>query len=212
VAVESLELPPESLPVHGRATIQFESAENYSAELNGSSAIDSTTTGSELQRHLKSPEGARFELKEARSGFSFERLVQYVVARANERGGKIIRGGTDKRPRKIVGTHAFAEPGRAEAGLFERVRHHIPIEELTHDGRRLLIVHVAAREAGTVWQDSGVAWSRAGDALVPMTDRQRRLIYLETGDFSAELCMRATLAELDPAEEYPSRPAVRIRA
>jgi predicted HTH transcriptional regulator len=108
--------------------------------------------------------------------------VEYVVALANAGGGKIILGVTDKRPRNVVGTHAFAEPGRAEAGLFERLQHRVPIEEVTHEGHRLLIVTVPSREPGMVWEDRGVAWSRAGDALVPLSDHQRRLIYLEAAE------------------------------
>jgi len=180
------------------ATIPFQSAQHESIELNVASASDSTPA-SEVQRYLKAPEGARLEFKEARSGFSFDKLAQYVVALANERGGKIVLGATDRRPRKVVGTQAFPEPGRTEAGLFERLRQRVPIEELTYEGHRILIVHVPEREPGTVWEDAGVAWSRAGDALVPMVHDQRRLIYLETGDYSAELSTTARLADLDPA-------------
>ena len=50
------------------------------------------------------------EFKEAKSNFHFEKLVDYCVALGNEGGGYIILGVTDKIPRKIVGTQAFAEP------------------------------------------------------------------------------------------------------
>lgn len=82
-----------------------------------------STSSSEIRSWLRAAEGARLEFKEAKQSFSFEKLVQYVVALANERGGKVILGVTDRRPRKIVGTQAFAEPGRLEAGLFERLQH-----------------------------------------------------------------------------------------
>jgi len=40
---------------------------------------------------------------------------------------------------------------------------------------------------------------RAGDSLVPMSDERLRQIHQETGpDFSAEICPRATLSDLDP--------------
>jgi|GEM_PF-4857805 len=42
--------------------------------------------------------------KEAKQNYQFEKLVDYCVALANEGGGKIILGVTDKRPRRIVGT------------------------------------------------------------------------------------------------------------
>jgi hypothetical protein len=69
----------------------------------------------QLQQWLSEPEGANLEFKEAKNNFHFEKLVQYCVALANEGGGKIILGVTDLRPRRIVGTTAFAEPGRTEA-------------------------------------------------------------------------------------------------
>jgi ATP-dependent DNA helicase RecG len=171
-----------------------------------------TITTDEIAGYLQEPEGIGFEFKEAKSGFHFDRLVEYVVALANAGGGKIILGVTDRRPRHVVGTHAFAEPGRTEAGLFERLRHRVPIEEITHEGQRLLIVTVPPRESGMLWEDRGVAWSRAGDALVPLNDHQRRLIYLEAGpDFSAQVCTEATLADLDSGAiaDFRSRWAAR---
>ncbi len=158
------------------------------------------TTSQEFQSYLDAPEGSRFESKEAKGGFHFDKLVEYVVAIANGGGGRILLGVTDNRPRRVVGTQAFSEPGRTEAGLFERLRRRVEIEEFSHHGKRVIIVHVPPRAPGTVWEDKGVAWSRAGDALIPMTDDQRRLIYAEAGlDFSAEICAKATLGDLDPA-------------
>ena len=80
-----------------------------------------TTTREQLQRWLDEPEGTRLEFKEAKQNFHFDKLVEYCVAIANEGGGKVIFGVTDLRPRRIVGTSAFAEPGRTEAGLHDRL-------------------------------------------------------------------------------------------
>ena len=158
------------------------------------------TTPEEFRLLLENPEGSRVEFKEASGGFHFEGLVKYCVALANEAGGQIVLGVTDKRPRQVVGTRAFSGPGRTEAGLFERLGHRIPIEEYRHDGKRLLIVHVPSRLPGTAWQDGGSFWMRAGDALVPMSDEQLRRIHNEAGpDFSAEICLDARLSDLDPA-------------
>lgn len=158
------------------------------------------TTPDEFYTLLESPEGSRVEFKTALRGFHFEELVKYCVAFANEGGGTIVFGATDRRPRKVVGTHAFAEPGRTEAGLFEALRQRIPIEEYHHDGKRVLLVHVPARLPRIAWQYKGSFWMRAGDALVPMSDEQLRRIHEETGpDFSAEMCPTARLEDLDPA-------------
>lgn len=149
---------------------------------------------------LESPEGSRVEFKAATGGFHFEELAKYCVAIANEGGGHIVLGVTNMRPRKTVGTHAFSEPGRTEASLFDKLHQRIQIEEYHYEGHRVLIVYVPARLPGTAWQYNGSFLMRAGDALVPMSDDQLRRIYGETGpDFSAEICPSASLDDLDPA-------------
>jgi ATP-dependent DNA helicase RecG len=158
------------------------------------------TTPDELRDLLAAPEGSRIEFKSAAGGFHFEELVKYCVALANEGGGRIVLGVTDKRPRSIIGTSAFMEPGRTEAGLFEHLRQRIPIEESLHEGKRVLIVNVPGRLSGNALQYKGTYLMRAGDSLVAMTDDQLRRIHEETGpDFSAEICSHAGMADLDPA-------------
>jgi ATP-dependent DNA helicase RecG len=157
------------------------------------------TSPDQFQADLAATEGRRLEFKAASGGFHFEELVKYCVALGNEGGGKIYLGVTDVRPRSVVGTQAFSQPGRTEAGLFEQLRQHIAMEEYVHEDRRVLIVHVPSRLPGTAWQYKGSFWMRVGDALVPMTDEQLRRIHLETGpDFSAEICPKALLDDLDP--------------
>lgn len=149
---------------------------------------------------LASPEGARIEFKEARRSYEFDKLVRYIVALANEGGGEIVFGVTDRRPRQVVGTQAFEEPGRTEAGFYERVGRRVSLEEYHHEGRRVLIVHVPPRDAGSAWSERGTYWKRGGDSLVPMTDQDLRRIHAEVvSDFSAEGCRDASLADLDPA-------------
>jgi ATP-dependent DNA helicase RecG len=109
------------------------------------------TTDEQLRQWLAAPEGSRFEFKEAKQNYHFEKLVDYCVVLANEGSGKVIFGVTDRRPRRIVATEAFAEPGRTEAGLYDRLHHRIPVEELHTPKGRVLIVHVPGRLPGTAW-------------------------------------------------------------
>ena len=157
------------------------------------------TTPDEFRSLLDAPEGARIEFKSATGSFHFEKLVDYCVALANEGGGRMVLGVSDRRPRSILGTAAFAEPGRTEAGLHQRLGHRIPVEEFFHDGKRVLIAHVPSRLPGTAWSINGRFLKRAGDDLAAMDDTELRAIFAETGpDFSAEPS-RATVAELSPA-------------
>lgn len=157
-----------------------------------------TTTAAEFQSYLDAPEGGQLEFKSATGSFHFEELVKYSVALANEGGGKIILGVTDRRPRTVVGTKAFTEPGRTAAGLFDRLHRRIPVEEYSHAGTRVLIVHVPSRPPGAALNYNGTYWMRAGDALVPISEPRLREIFMENGpDFSAEPTS-AQLADLDP--------------
>jgi ATP-dependent DNA helicase RecG len=158
------------------------------------------TTPEQFQQWLSEPEGLHLEFKEAKTRYDFEKLVRYCVALANEGGGKIILGVTDRRPRQIVGTLAFEEPGRTEAGLHQQLSHRIPVEELRLPEGRVLIVHVPSRLPGTAWQIDGRYLKRAGDDLVPLPASELQSIFTETGpDFSAQVCPAATLEDLSRA-------------
>jgi ATP-dependent DNA helicase RecG len=157
------------------------------------------TTADQLQHWLAEPEGVGLEFKEAKQNYHFDKLVEYCVALANEGGGKIILGVTDRRPRRIVGTTAFAEPGRTEAGLHDRLSHRIPVEEVRTADGRVLVVHVPARLPGTAWQIDGRYLKRAGDELTGLSDAELKAMFAETGpDFSAEVCPGAGISDLSP--------------
>ena len=158
-----------------------------------------STSREQLLQWLTEPEGVRLEFKEAKHNFHFDKLVEYCVALANEGGGKIIFGVTDRRPRSIVGTLAFAEPGRTESGLHQRLSHRIPVEKLVLPEGRVLIVHVPSRLPGAPWHLDGRYLKRAGDELTGMGEAELKAIFAETGpDFSAELCAGAGLQALSP--------------
>lgn len=160
-----------------------------------------SATLAQLDAWMTEPEGEHLEFKEAKSNFHFERLVRYCAALANEGGGVIILGVTDRRPRRVVGSRAFAtDLERTKAGLVERLRLRIAATELAHADGRVVIFEVPSRPIGMPIQYEGAYWMRAGEDLVAMTPDQLRRIFDEAGpDFSAEICVRATLDDLDPA-------------
>jgi ATP-dependent DNA helicase RecG len=147
---------------------------------------------------LKEPEGEHLEFKEAKANFHFEKLVQYCAALANEGGGRIVLGVSDKRPRQVVGTHAFEQPERTVGGLVEQLRLKVETDEVAHPQGRVLIFSVPRRQLGMPIDVRGTYWMRAGEALRPMTPDELRRILLETGpDFSCEICPGASLADLN---------------
>ena len=156
------------------------------------------TSRLQLEQWLLEPEGQRLEFKEAKQRYDFEKLLKYCVALANEGGGTMVLGVTDKRPRRIVGTQAFEDPGRTEAGLHQRLGHRIPVEELLLPEGRVVIVHVPPRLPGTAWEIDGRYFKRAGDDLAALSGQELRDMFAETGpDFSAQPCPGATLADLE---------------
>lgn len=166
------------------------------------------TTPAQFQEWLAGRENEHLEFKEAKTSFEFEELVKYCAALANECGGRMVLGVTDRKPRQVVGSAAFENPERTVAGLIERLHLKIEAEELFLDGKRVLIFHVPSRPIGVPIQYKGAYWMRCGESLGAMTPDQLRRIFDETTpDHSAEVCPAATLVDLAPAaiEEFRRR-------
>jgi ATP-dependent DNA helicase RecG len=89
-----------------------------------------SVSGDQLHAWMDAGENERLEFKEAKQNFHFETLVKYCAALANEGGGKMILGVTDRPPRKVVGSQAFADLARTKAGLIERLRLRIDADVL----------------------------------------------------------------------------------
>ena len=131
-----------------------------------------------------SSENEHVEFKRAANHYEFENLVDYCVALANEGGGKMILGVTDKCPRRVVGTGAFETPVRTVAGLHERLHIKVRCEEIEHPNGRVLVFDVPGRPPGTPIHHDGRYLMRAGEALVPMSpDQLRRIIEEGKSDF-----------------------------
>lgn len=153
----------------------------------------------QLEEWIGSQEGENFEFKEAKNEFEFEKLAKYCCALANEGGGKVILGVTDKRPRQVVGTKAFPQPERTRRSLMDRIPLRIEVIEIHHNGERVLVFDIPPRPVGTALQYDGVYWSREADSLVPLSEDRLRGIFAEAGhDFSADICHGATIEDLDP--------------
>lgn len=152
-----------------------------------------------LREWMEDNEDEHLEFKEAKNHYDFEDLVKYCAAMANELGGKMILGVTNKRPRVVVGSQAFQNLERTKAGLTERLRLRFEIDEVQHPDGRALIFHIPSRPISMPIQYKGAYWMRAGEGLVPMTPDQLKRIFDEAGpDFSAEICSEASIDDLAP--------------
>ena len=159
-----------------------------------------SVTLQQLQQWLSRREDEHLEFKEAKNNFHFDKLVKYCAALANEGGGSIVLGVTDKRPRRVVGSSVFPDLERTKAGLIDRLRLRIDAAEVAHPDGRVVVFTAPSRPIGVPIAIEGAYWMRAGEDLAPMTPDMLRRIFDETGlDYSAEVCRGATLADLDPA-------------
>ncbi len=139
-----------------------------------------------------SSEHQRLEFKEAKNQFDNRKLYEYCVALANEGGGHLLLGVSDKPPRPIVGTAAFNNPVAMAEKLFEAVGFRVDIEAVEHPDGRVLVFHIPSRPRGTAYHLDGKYLMRAGESLVPMSEDQLRRIFAEGGpDWALQSAMAA---------------------
>jgi len=153
----------------------------------------------QLEKLITMKENEHCEYKEARDQFDFKKLILYCVALANEGGGKLFLGVTDKYPRKIVGTYAFSNISKIKNQLLDRLHLRIDIVEIQHSNGRVVIFVIPPRPLGRPIEYKGAYWMRSGEALVPMTPDKLQRIFSETEpDFSSQICSKAKFNDLDP--------------
>ena len=154
----------------------------------------------EILALLDRNEDEHIEFKKAESTFDFDKLVEYSIALANERGGMIVLGVTDKKPRRIVGTSAYLDDlAKIKERLIAQVRLRIDVEEVRCAEGRILVFHVPSRPIGMPVGLNGTYLMRAGGALTGMSaDMLKRIFDEAEPDFSAELSPKASFDDLDP--------------
>ena len=137
-------------------------------------------TSEQIDRWLTAQsETAQLEFKEAKTQFDNTKLYKYCVALANEGGGHLLLGVTDKTPRKIVGTKAFNNIVDMASTVFNKLGFRVDIEEITHPDGRVLAFVIPSRPRGTAYQFEGAYLMRSGQQLVAMSEDQLRRIFAE---------------------------------
>lgn len=138
------------------------------------------TTPAQIDLWITAPsEHQRLEFKEAKNQFDNAKLYKYCVALANEGGGILLMGVSDKPPRRVVGTQAFCDPVDMAEKLFTAVGFRVDIEAVAHSGGRVLVFHIPSRPKGTAYHLDGAYLMRSGEQLVPMSEDRLRAILAE---------------------------------
>ncbi|WP_153558878.1 ATP-binding protein [Roseimaritima sediminicola] len=161
-----------------------------------------------IDKWITDAEGENLEFKSARTRYGLDELTEYCVALANEGGGKIILGVTDRRPRCVVGSQAFPHPEETRSQLNQRLHLGITFDVVQHPGGRVLVFHIPSRPVGIPIQFRGKYLVRQDESLVGMSGERLREIYAEAGhDFSADVCPGLTLSDLstEAIEDFRAR-------
>lgn len=154
----------------------------------------------EFNRWLQRPEGLNLEFKEARNEFSKDKnLPDYCAALANESGGKLILGVTDKG--RVVGTKAFlGQQQKLSSRLLNNLKIRVDVEELLHPDGRVVIFHITSRPLGQTIKSTGSYHCpmRAGESLAEMDDLTlKRILNESSPDFSNQIVECLSLNDLD---------------
>ena len=126
----------------------------------------------QLEDWMRGAEDEHLEFKEARNQYSTEKLIRDRSALANERGGNMVLGVTNRKPRRVVGTNAFADLNDIKAKLVERLRLRIEATILDHPDGRVLVFEVPSRPIGMPITLRRHVLDEGGEDLVTMTPDQ----------------------------------------
>lgn len=151
------------------------------------------------------------EFKEAKKDFNFNGgshddpkkrrhcVLGYVVALANEGGGRMVFGMADKYPHEVVGSSfGQGEKGSMEAAIYKHLGVRVHIEEEYEDEKRVMIINIPSRPIGRIMMYEGVGLMRAGEELREMSQDEMFAILSENEpDFSEKICEGLQIKDLD---------------
>ena len=179
----------------------------FAEKSNTMSTIEGLKTLREREDHV--------EFKEAKHNYPFaggkksdprERrhcVLGYVVALANERGGRLVMGMADAYPHEVVGSDfAEGETGALEDEIYLRLSIRVRTEELYEtvgkNRLRVLVINVPSRPLGRALRFEGVPLMRVGESLREMDDAEYHSIISEQDpDCSARICNGLRIEDLD---------------
>jgi ATP-dependent DNA helicase RecG len=126
-------------------------------------------------------------------------FLGYIVALSNEGGGALVLGMNDNYPHDVVGTKfAIGEVGKLADAVYDLLKIRVQIEELSEDGKRVLVTTIPTRPIGKPMKFEGVALMRIGESLRNMSDEELFKVLSEREpDYSAKICEGLTIDDLD---------------
>jgi ATP-dependent DNA helicase RecG len=125
-------------------------------------------------------EDEQLEFKEAKTQFDFDRACEYCVALANEGGGHLILGVTDKKPRIVVGTKAFENLNSVKQRLLSTLNFRVEIHEIFHSAGRVLVLEIPSRLVGSAYHLHGSYLMRSGESVAALSEDRLRKIFAES--------------------------------
>ena len=145
------------------------------------------------------------EFKEARNQYNYKNgrksVLGYIVALANEGGGKLIFGVRENKqgPNVITGSYAWeGREGKLIEDIYRDKQIRVQTEVLYEDTHRVLILHVPSRPIGKALKFEDVPLMRIGEDILPMSDDQLyNTLQEQEPDFSATICPDITIDDLD---------------
>lgn len=158
----------------------------------------------EQLKRLKESED-KVEFKKAENQYSYNSgrrsVLGYVVALANEGGGKLIFGVTENKVglHAITGSMAWAgQEGKLEEDIYRDKQIRVQTEVLYEGTNRVLVIHIPSRPVGKTLKFEDVPLMRVGVELLPMSDEQLfKILQEQEPDFSAKICEGLGTADLD---------------
>ncbi len=144
-------------------------------------------------------ETEHLEFKEAKQQFDTDRLREYCVALANERGGRLVLGVSNALPRRVVGTQAFRNLQGTREELYEALKMCVETEELNTPDGRVVVFDIPSRPIGAPLEYRGRYLMRVGEDVVAMTTEQiQRILAERLSDYSSHTIAGVGLEVLEP--------------
>lgn len=147
-----------------------------------------------VDRVRSSPtETHHLEFKTAGNHFDKEKARDYCVALANEGGGFLVLGVSDKLvggTRPVVGTQAFQSLNDLERYLLDECGFRVNASKVDHPDGRVLVLVVPGRPKGVPLAADGRYLMRVGESLVTMTQDRLKQIFAEVAPHWGEEAVR----------------------